>query len=246
MVATWVRPCTAPGVAATRQHRETSSAGRGREQTLRRRALRWAGLDSLRRACRARAVPVLGAVPGPGVTAGRARAWGAGRPAKALRRHSSRKEGKRRAGGGEGTRSARSHGSERGRERPAAAGRVGKARRPPPVFPVGTGCCRCVIRLCLTQGDERFCPHPLPIRSLRGDVAFLGGVRRLGGGWAQVVLWSTLRFGRSPGRSGGLGGGSRPPARSTPPVGGRRWRLSCRAPDHGLRDREAALCTHWW
>lgn len=90
MVATWVRPCTAPGVAATRQHRETCSAGRGREQTLRRRALCWAGLDSLRRACRARAVPVLGAVPGPGVTAGRARAWGAGRPAKALRRHASR------------------------------------------------------------------------------------------------------------------------------------------------------------
>lgn len=88
MVATWVRPCKAPGVAATCQHRETSSAGGGREQTLRRRALCWAGLDSLRRACRARSVPVLGAVPGPGVTAGRARAWGAGRPAKALRRHS--------------------------------------------------------------------------------------------------------------------------------------------------------------
>lgn len=84
-----------------------------------------------------------------------------------------RKEGKRRAGGGEGTRSARSHGSERGRERPTAAGRVGKARRPPPVFPVGTGCCRCVIRLCLTQGDERFCPHPLPIRSLGATWLFL-------------------------------------------------------------------------
>lgn len=73
-----------------------------------------AGLDSLRRACRARAVPVLGAVPGPGVTAGRARAWGAGRPAKALRRHSSRKEGKRRAGGGEGTRSVHGATVQRG------------------------------------------------------------------------------------------------------------------------------------
>lgn len=249
MVATWVRPCTAPGVAATRQHRETSSPGRGREQTLRRRALRWFRLTKTRLPSPRRASPR--GCPRPWGHSWLRTCLGGGAAGEGSAETfkptpNGRKEGKRRAGGGEGTRSARSHGSERGRERPAAAGRVGKARRPPPVFPVGTGCCRCVIRLCLTQGDERFCPHPLPIRSLRGDVAFLGGVRRLGGGWAQVVLWSTLRFGRSPGRSGGLGGGSRPPAWSTPPVGGRRWRLSCRAPDHGLRDREAALCTHWW
>lgn len=103
MVATWVRPCTAPGVAATRQHRETSSPGRGREQTLRRRALRWFRLTKTRLPSPRRASP-----------RGCPRPWGhswlrtcLGRPAKALRRHSSRKEGKRRAGGGEGTRSAR-------------------------------------------------------------------------------------------------------------------------------------------
>lgn len=57
MVATWVRPCTAPGVAATRQHHETSSPGRGREQTLRRRALRWFRLTKTRLPSPLRASP---------------------------------------------------------------------------------------------------------------------------------------------------------------------------------------------
>lgn len=61
-----------------------------------------AGLDSLRRACRARAVPVLGAVPGPGVTAGCARAWGGRRrlcgDIQAGRRGSAEREGVRAPG----------------------------------------------------------------------------------------------------------------------------------------------------
>lgn len=135
MVATSVRPCTPPRVTATRQHRETSSPGVAGSRPC---VAHCAGSDSLRSARRPRAVPVLGAVPGPGDTAGRARACGAGQPAKApLRRQTfkwtpnDQKEAKRsRAGGGEGTRSAGAEPPfterEREMETPTAAGVSGQ------------------------------------------------------------------------------------------------------------------------